>query len=300
MRNLTVVVEAKEANDSTWEIVGAATTDAAGNFSMPYPFGEYFAAQALTTLTPSAPVDIRVHPGDTDETIADDFLYLAVAGADCPHGPDADCGCDQRQGASRLPDQSDLIDSDEYTQDIGGSCVNLSNPNRTLSEFNYQAVVRTSDPGVADFTLQRSTIVPTADPANPIVEYLVSAATETRMRTPIDLQNPVDWTGFQSSNAATLPQAVTVATGHILHYKATSRRTATHLATWLLIPLAPGQKKEIVVFDASHTLAGAESQVVSQGERLAVALSNERLIATQIGGSLARLSGARAAPLPVV
>ena len=133
---------------------GRPTTDAAGNFSMPYPFGTYPAAQALTTLTPSAPVDIRVHPGDTDETIADDFLYLAVAGADCPHDPAADCGCDQRQGASRLPDQSDLIDSDEYTQDIGGSCVNLSNPNRTLSEFNYQAVVRTSDPGVADFTLR--------------------------------------------------------------------------------------------------------------------------------------------------
>ena len=33
-----------------------------------------------------------------------------------------------------------------------GTCVNLSNPNRTLSEFNYQAIVRTSDPDVANYT----------------------------------------------------------------------------------------------------------------------------------------------------
>jgi hypothetical protein len=49
-----------------------------------------------------------------------------------------------------------LIGSDSYTQDIGGSCVNLSTPNRTLSEFNYQAIVRTKDPDVANYRLRKT------------------------------------------------------------------------------------------------------------------------------------------------
>src|SRR6185295_14170088 len=69
--------------------------------------------------------------------------------------------CDSSTKAPRLPDYADLLGSDQYTQDIGGDCVNLSTPNRTLSEFNYQAIVRTSDPVVANYTLIRKDVVKT-------------------------------------------------------------------------------------------------------------------------------------------
>jgi hypothetical protein len=68
-------------------------------------------------------------------------------------------------------------------------------------------------------------------------------------------------------------QAVSVATGHILHYKVLFKADGYSLGDLLYsLPLAPGQKKEIVVFDAMHTLAGAEAQSLSQNERLAMGL----------------------------
>ena len=146
------MVQVKSQGDTIWKIVGAATTDRAGNFSMPYPPGAFTEAQALISATPNSPATIQV----TNQTIADDFLYLLLKDVGClDAGCNEDCDCDTPKRASRLPDQMDLIESDEYTQDIGGSCINLSTPNRTLNEFNYQAIVRTSDPDVANYTLKK-------------------------------------------------------------------------------------------------------------------------------------------------
>ena len=84
--------------------------------------------------------------------------------AHCPQDDgEADCDCNGNGRTARLPNQVDLIGSDDYTQDLGGSCINLSTPNRTLSEFNYQAIVRTSDPDVANYTLEK--LAPEIKPA---------------------------------------------------------------------------------------------------------------------------------------
>ena len=40
-------------------------------------------------------------------------------------------------------------------QDIGGACVNLSTPNRTISEYDFTAVVRLTDPGTANDILSK-------------------------------------------------------------------------------------------------------------------------------------------------
>ena len=50
--------------------------------------------------------------------------------------------------------------------------------------------------------------------------------------------------------------------------------------------MAPGQKKEIVVFDATHTLLGSETQKSTQQESLAASLLNERNLTDQLGGNL--------------
>jgi len=52
------------------------------------------------------------------------------------------------------------------------------------------------------------------------------------------------------------------------------------------LALAPGQKKEIVVLDATHTLQGAESQTISQGERLAAGIIDDREITSMLGGNI--------------
>jgi hypothetical protein len=152
LKDLTVVIQAKAQGDSLWRSVGVGTTDSAGNFSVPYPFGAFVEAQALVSATPNSPAPIKV----TNQTIAEDFLYLLLKDIECPPTEaEEDCDCNGKKRPSRLPDQADLIVFDEYTQDIGGSCVNLSTPNRTLNEFHYQAIVRTFDPEVANYTLEK-------------------------------------------------------------------------------------------------------------------------------------------------
>jgi hypothetical protein len=390
LKDLTVMVQVKDGVDMPWRIVGAATTDSAGNFSMPYPFGVFVGAQAVVSAAPAEPATIPVTAvRDGNQTIADDFLYLLVKEIKCPHvGTDEECDCHAKKQAARLPDQADLIESDEYSQDIGGACVNLSTPNRTLSEFNYQALVRTSDPDVANYILKKVEVPQAADAyvfadiarnvaaldaavSNPIfktvfvqaaldtawsqVNFLrgltagsssadlttalsnvdalisrfhfvptpnailnaaldsvvalarelkerLSAAllprTEThyeleggrskRVRKPVDLDNPVAWQDDPDDRKnLSLYQAVTIATGHLLHYKSTFKADGYSLGELIYsLPLAPGQKKEIVVFDSSHTLVGAESQALSQGERLAAGIVNERDITNQLGGSI--------------
>jgi len=291
LKELAVVVQAKAAGDEQWRVVSATTTDATGNFTLAYPYGVFTAAQAVVSLAPKSPASIPVKLGGApDETIADDFLYLLISDAEIEQHEkdhdhdhdDSDCGCGSganKKSVPRLPDHEDLINSGEYSQDIGGSCVNLSTPNRTLREYNYHAIVRTSDPDVANYTLQKK--------ADGNFE-LVGGASKIK-RAPVDLNNPISWqdTPDKSANVS-LYQAVTVATGHILHYKSEFKSDGYSMGDLLYsLPLAPGQKKQIVVFDSFHKLQGAESQSLSQGERLAAGIIDERDITDQLGGSIA-------------
>jgi Papain-like cysteine protease AvrRpt2 len=296
LKDLTVIVQAKKEGDEIWRVVAATNTDASGNFSLPYPYGEYTKAQAIVSLTPDSPADIPiVKSANQKETISDDFLYLLVTNPKCPEiVKTEDCDCNPPKKASRLPDHSDLINSDEYTQDIGGSCVNLSTPNRTLSEFSYHAIVRTSDPDVTNYTLIK----------NNDGTFDLKGGQKTIKRAKVSIDNPICWQDapnfsnnqpYRSHRQSTLPtgkdttfyQAVEVATGHVLHYKSEFKADGYSLGDLLYsLALAPGQKKQIVVLDSVHSLQGTEVQGSSQGERLTASLFNEREIANQLGGNI--------------
>ena len=434
-------------------MVGAATADAGGNFTMPYPFGTYVAAEAVCSLAPDEEADIPIVAESGDVTISTDFLWLAIRDPQVPDKPcggraDGACPCGIGDSPSRVPDYSQVIGNDDYSQDLGGGCINLSKPNRTINEFRYQAIVRTSDPDVATYALERHELpLDTVDPrlteqvkaaleayrlqvasvrdsfqpdvsvfsahtnawlvrcyqhvvdaqreltATPVsswtawppagrtwtrspasstpprrsgwwtsigpaptleqvksgalslkellttavdaagtsVRYELRGATGVRERPTVSLASPIDWqgapepdplptrSGQQASGlialaqpkwknkflvpfrpdegpepaSAEFAQAVSVATGHVLHYKVLFKADGYSLGDLVYsLPLAPGQKKEIVVFDASQALTGAEQQQLSQAERLAAGLLNERDIASQLGGGISEaLSG---------
>lgn len=285
VKDLTVVIQAKQEGDQLWRVVSTATTDASGNFSAPYPYGRFVAAQALVSLAVNSPADVPIVPGARDnETIADDFLYLLVNDPECPDvGKDDDCDCHAPKKAPRLPGQAELVKFDDYTQDIGGSCVNLSTPNRTLSEHSYHAIVRTSDPDVSNYTLVKHVDSQTFD-----LSFELKSDLKKIQRAPVDLDNPIRWQDApDSGDNLTLYQAVTVATGHVLHYRAEFRADGYSLGDLLYsLALAPGQKKQIVVIDSAHALQGAETQNIAQGESLAASLLNERDVADQLGGNI--------------
>ncbi len=276
IKDAVVVIQAKKEADTNWRIVGTSHTDNSGNFSLPYPYGNYTEAQAIVSLTPDAPVAIVINTDSPDQSISDDFLYLMIRNIICVEAEE-DCECHSGKKTTRLPDQTDLINSNEYTQDIGGSCVNLSTPNRTLSEFNYKAVVRISDPDVANYTLNKIDN-----------DFELNFGGKKISREPIDLDNPIRWQDTPEKKENTsLYQAVTVATGHILHYKSLFKADGYSLGELLYsLGLAPGQKKQIVVFDAGHSLQAGESQTISQGERVAAGLISEREIISQLGGNI--------------
>ena len=284
LKDALVAVQVKAMGDTAWRIVGSAASDAGGNFSMAYPLGAFAAAQAVVSLMPDTPVAIPVHADTGDgHTVSDDFLYLlltlpakpAVPATTDPAKPGCECA-DPR--ASRLPDQTDLIRSGEYMQDLGNGCLSLSTPNRTLREYSYTAIVRTSDPDVANYTL-------TKDASG---GFALAGGDRLIRRRAVSLTNPVRWQDAPDAHASlNFYQTVSVATGHVLHYRSQFRADGYSLGDLLYsLPLAPGQKKQIATFDARHSLTGSESQTISVSERLAANLVNDRSVADQLGGSV--------------
>jgi hypothetical protein len=285
LNGLTIIIQGKIKDGDLFKIVGSAMTDKSGNFSIDYPYGNFEVAQALVSLMPNSPVDLVINSNNNNQTISDDFIFLLLTDdeviIDNETEEHDDCECNSKIKAKRLPDQEDLINSDEYTQDIGGGCLNLSTPNRTLREYNYNAIVRVSDPEVANYVLQKVNV-------QGKVHYNLAGGNKTTARKEVDLDNPIRWEDAPGAKEnLSLYQSVTVATGHILHYKSIFKADGYSLGDLVYsLPLAPGQKKQIVVFESSHSLTGTESQSISQGESLSAELVSDRFITDQLSGGL--------------
>ncbi|WP_118953317.1 papain-like cysteine protease family protein [Taibaiella helva] len=296
LKDLTVILQAKaSASDPLWKVIGVATTDITGSFTMPYPLGSYEVAQAIVSLAPDEPVPVSVIPVEEQQseqqTIANDFIYILVEGADCGSEEDGDdCQCHSTDSKTpRLPDQSDLIGSDKFSQDLGGgTCMNLTTPNRTLSEHTYYAIVRTSDPDVANYVLEKNTIQQ-ADGFKKVTFTLGEGKKVERKE--VTYENPIRWQDapdtVDKDNHLSLYQAVNVAHGHLLTYKSVLKADGYSLGDLMYsLPLAPGQKKQIAVFDYKRTLQGSESQQLTQREGLNAALVNDRSIIDDLSGSI--------------
>ncbi|MGN7200345.1 N-acetylmuramoyl-L-alanine amidase [Arthrobacter sp. SAFR-044] len=278
VRGLTVVLQGKTATDVVWRIVSAAETNDRGYFSMPYPRGVFVAAQALVSAAPDAAVDVGIASTSAEETVSEDFIYILLDDGGHAEHPE-DCGCATKNtGVTRLPDQSDLINSDEYSQDLGGGCISITTPNRTLQEYAYNAIVRVSDPDVANYTLTR----------NGDGSFQLSGGAEKINRAPVDLGNPIRWQDAPlAGDALSFYQAVTVSTGHILFYKAVFKADGYSLGDLVYsLPLAPGQKKQIVSYDMANTLEASEEQRLTQSERLSATLVDDRSITDVLSGGI--------------
>ena len=279
VRGLTVVLQAKETEDALWRVVSAAVTGNSGHFSLKYPKGKFVAAQALVSVSPDSAVDIYiVDTGVQDETISDSFLYLLIDTKSLPESTNCPNG-----SVSRLPDHADLIGSNEYSQDLGGQCVNVTSPNRRLREYSYNAIVRISDPDVSNYTLEKT-------PEG----FKLSGGKQKIKRAAIDLSNPVRWQDApEAGGKLSFYQSVTVAKGHILFFKSVFKADGYSMGDLIYsLPLAPGQKKQIVTYDVANTLEASESQRLAQGERLAAELIDDRIITDELSGGISEtLSG---------
>jgi len=94
--------------------------------------------------------------------------------------------------------------------------------------------------------------------------------------------NSVDW-----DDEPTIYQAVEIAHGHLLHFKSEWIADGYSLGDLLYsLPLAPGQKKQLVVFDWERRESAANSQSVEVEENLSNSLTRDRDILEIAKGSV--------------
>jgi hypothetical protein len=171
VKNRQVILWAKRPGGAARPIV-IAITDNYGSFSGDWPKESFEGALATVAGTLNATLDVGVPvelveltgqettiPGrlvDVPVSVTGKFPKFVYIVVTFPHpyvDTEGECVCDG-PGVPRQPDSEDLVNNaSAYSQDIGLNCVNFTTPNRTLEEFAFTMVVRTTDPEIKGTTL---------------------------------------------------------------------------------------------------------------------------------------------------
>lgn len=129
-------------------------TDSGGYFSGPYPVGSFTSAFGDVSLKED-PISVPIHLEPKGVFPAQIILVVDVEGPLLDENQDCGCGTGNVL-APRDPDMADLTRSTGvYSSDPGaGQCVDFTKPNRTLEEFTFSYVVRTTQPDIKGLTLE--------------------------------------------------------------------------------------------------------------------------------------------------
>ncbi|MFE2282907.1 helix-hairpin-helix domain-containing protein [Streptomyces sp. NPDC059443] len=149
-----------------------STTDAQGHFTGPYPVGAFSSAHATVGLEDE--VTVPVHLEDRGV-----FPETAVLVVDVPEPAEGDdCACHAPGTAPRAPDATDLARADgTFSSDVGmGRCMDFTKPDRTLEEYGFTYLVRTTEPEIKGLTLDE----PSKVPLSLITPYLEAELAESR------------------------------------------------------------------------------------------------------------------------
>ena len=145
---------AAEPQAADFRALVVATTDGNGYFVGPYPAGEFTSAHGTVAIGGSEPMSVPIR---LDEGGAfPESVILVVDLEDAPVIGDDDCDCHKSVDIPRDPDASELTRADgTFSSDPGaGRCVDFTKPDRTLEEFGYTYVVRTTEPTIKGLTLR--------------------------------------------------------------------------------------------------------------------------------------------------
>jgi hypothetical protein len=129
------------------------TTDRSGYFSGLYPVGSFTSANGAIAFGGeifSEPIHLA------DDGFFPESLILAVDLGELELESEDCVDCTKTTDTPRDPDNADLTRADgTFSSDPGGGqCVDFTAPDRTLEEFTYSYVVRTSEPEIKGLTLE--------------------------------------------------------------------------------------------------------------------------------------------------
>lgn len=139
--------------------------------TLPIASGTTDAHGYLSVILPNEPFDTLIARTGTGDKATTTTIALAENGLP-PHrlilttaepgSADNDCNCDL--APPRLPDATELAEnSDAYSTDLGAGCEDFTIPNRTLEEFDFFKIVRTTDPDIKGLTLPDTVTAEFAD-----------------------------------------------------------------------------------------------------------------------------------------
>jgi hypothetical protein len=355
IKNKQVIIWGWKTEVAAPQPILVAVTDPFGGFSGERSKEEFLKLVATVAGTNSAtletalPVDLEISLDDNGREkksgLLPKFVYLVVDVDEAKDNSD-DCSCHDGQ-TPRLPDAEDLISNPStYSQDIGINCVNFTTPNRTLEEFTYTMVVRTTDPEIKSTTISdvekrqfhferfERALSLDLEKASPTIAALAEVGTKSAAmviadaisshpqsdrtqttgfnlsksfagsfalkditqkyrytelaamvpgRTELNASTAIDW-----DSTPTFYQAATIAHGHILHFKQQWKADGYSMGDLLYsLPLAPGQKKQIVIFDWDRTEFGRRDEDNHEDSALNAYLSNNRDVTDIVRGSFA-------------
>lgn len=144
--NKQVILLARKADATNFALVLAAQTDRQGYFSAEYPREKYVEAYGLVSIGTNEHIPIQLQDGQFPK-----HVILAIR---APEEVQDDRDCDCEQEVPRTPDGDELINGTYSTDLGGGKCVNFTVPNRTLEEFSFYTIVRTTEPEIKGLTLE--------------------------------------------------------------------------------------------------------------------------------------------------
>ncbi|MCA9803359.1 MAG: hypothetical protein KC777_15420 [Cyanobacteria bacterium HKST-UBA02] len=174
------------------EIVAVARTDSQGYFSFQFPNRTFIRVFAKVGDYPEE--EVLLEDGELPEQ-----MIVAVF-AQLEEGFEKnDCSCETPVPA--LPDAQDILSSPQtYMSDASGGCVSFTKPNRTIEEFDFFGVVRTTEPEIVGLTLPEPNFIS----AEKIPQYANPTGHGGRPSLPVSTDKPAA-PPFQSDRPVSAP-----------------------------------------------------------------------------------------------
>lgn len=140
-----------EPEEKDFRALIVAQTDARGHFTGPYPTESFTEAHADVAVG-DEPQSVSIH---LEEGHLPESVILVIDLPEAVFEEEDDCGCKGKADPPRSPDAAELARSDgTFSMDPGaGRCVDFTKPDRTLEEYTYAYVVRTTEPEIRGLTL---------------------------------------------------------------------------------------------------------------------------------------------------
>ena len=95
---------------------------------MPYPFGQFKNASAIVSIKKDEINQITL----SNKNELPDFIWIVLETLPEQMTQEDQDNCACTSTTPTLPDMEELVINSVYAQDIGGSCINFTTPNRAL------------------------------------------------------------------------------------------------------------------------------------------------------------------------